>query len=500
MKGSHHKQLSRRKRRIERRLKPRNWNGQDSPMIRGGARHVEVSDRIRATEFGGVSVIHQMVQGLGLDRSINDHVEVFQRHLPYWESDHVLNLAYNVLTGGQRIEDIDRLREDESFLDLIGAQRIPDPTTAGDFLRRLGEDEVIATLAAINVVRRDRVWTKLTTQERKRAIIDTDGSYVPTTGEKKRGMEFTRKGGWGYHALVLSLANTQEVLYVVNRSGNVVSHDGAAPWMDRAIELCRERFEEVLLRGDTDFSLTRNFDRWTESGVKFVFGYDAKQNLVAAAEALPADAWTVHERAVRIPKTSPRQRRENTKEDVVIEREFENQRLIMEWRAEIPYRPGNCARTYRMVILKKDLNVEKGQQVLFEQTKYFFYITNDESMSAVEVIGHANRRCHQENLIEQLKNGVPALRSPVHDLNSNWAYMVCASLAWNLKAWFAILQRRQSDRQSLLRMEFKRFMQTVVRVVCQVVRTRRQVRVRILSYTTSARLLLLDVSRMTRAG
>ena len=272
MKESNHRKLARRKNRIAARLAPRNWQEQPRPMMKGGRLNAEVSDRFRATPVGGVAVIHRMVQGVGLDRAINDGCPLLKRHLPYHESDHVLNLAYNVLAGGTRLEDIDRLREDESLLDLLGAQRIPDPTTAGDFLRRFNVESLKRLMNLINATARDRIWCKLPQGSRSRAIIDVDGSLVPTEGEKKRGMDVTYKGIWGYHPLLVSLANTQEPLFIVNRPGNVTSHDGSAEWLDQAVALCRGGFEEVLLRGDTDFALTANFDRWTEAGVKFVFG------------------------------------------------------------------------------------------------------------------------------------------------------------------------------------------------------------------------------------
>jgi hypothetical protein len=443
-----------------------------------------------------------MVRSLGLDQLINDRLFLLKRHLPYHESDHVLNLAYNVMTGGMRLGDLDRLREDESYLDLVGAQRTPDPTTAGDYLRRFKtQEKVLVLMDAINAIRRTKVWSKLPSSERKLGIIDGDGSYVTTTGQKKYGMEVNYKGDWGYHPLVVSLANTQEPLYVVNRKGNVPSHEGATEWFDRAIEQCRGTFEQIMLRGDTDFSLTRNFDRWTESGVKFVFGYDAKKQLVKRALRVKESKWKPLERSSGgPPRTGPRLRRENVKEGIVIEREFKNIRLCSEWVGEIPYRPRKCKGMYRLIMLRKDLSVERGEKVLFPDVRYFFYITNDKDLSPAGVVAHANARCNQENLLDQMKNGVGALRVPVHDLVGNWAYMVIASLAWTLKSWFGQLQPREADRTSIVRMEFPKFLHSVIRVVCQVVRGGHRTRVRILSYTPHARLLLLDVGRLARPG
>src|SRR5690606_29305269 len=137
-------------------------------------------------------------------------------------------------------------------------------------------------------------------------------------------------------------------------------------------------------------------------------------------------------------KTRPRTRPHDHKADIVREREFENIRLVSEEIAEFEYRPVKCRRPYRIVVLCKNLVHEKGQQRLFDDYRYFFYITNDRDSSAEEIVLSANYRCEQANLIEQLKNGVHALRAPVDNLISNWAYMVMTALAWNPKAWWAL--------------------------------------------------------------
>jgi hypothetical protein len=153
-----------------------------------------------------------------------------------------------------------------------------------------------------------------------------------------------------------------------------------------------------------------------------------------------------------------------------------------------------------MIVVRKNLTRERGEVALLDEIRYFFYVTNDPKMTREDVVGHANARCDQENLIEQLKNGVNALRVPVYDLVSNWAYMVIASLAWTLKAWMGLAQPRIADRDDLLRMEFKRFANYLMRIPCQIVRTARRVLVRILGYTDRARLLFETVAAAGRLG
>ena len=493
------KRLNRRKRRLARRLDRRNRPAGRPPVFSTAHVTYEVSERTTATNAGGVAAAHVLAKKLGLVDEIDRTLQLLKVHLPYHESDHVMNIAYNIMAGGTKLEDLELLRQDESYMDSLGAARIPDPTTAGDFLRRFSALDVIALMDAVNRVRVP-LWKRQPGEFRKLGIIDADGTVAPTDGEKKLGMGLNHKGIWGYHPLLVSLANTKEPLFIVNRPGNCVSHDDAAMWIDRAVELTRQAFDEVLVRGDTDFSLTVNFDRWTDDGVNFVFGYDACKNLVERADSLPNSAWRPLVRKTRVVKTRERDRRENTKERIVRENGYENIRLRSEQIAEFAYRPTKCGKTYRMIVVRKNLTRERGEIALFPEIRYFFYVTNDANMTPEQVVGHANARCDQENLIEQLKNGVNALRVPVYDLVSNWAYMVVASLAWTLKAWMGLVQPRIADRDDLLRMEFKRFANYLMRIPCQVVRTARRVLVRILGYTDRVRLLFETIAAAGRLG
>ena len=230
--------LRNRKRRIQRRLAPRNWEEQPQPMMRGSNIHYELSGRIAGTSYGGMGAMHTMARSLGLVEEIDLNLQLLKIHLPYHESDHVLNVAYNILSGGQRLEDIELRRQDESFLDGLGAQRIPDPTTAGDFTRRFDVDDIMTLQECINRTRQ-RVWQQQPEGFLSEAFIDVDGTIAPTGGECKGGMGLSYKGIWGYAPLIVSLANTREVLYLTNRPGNAVSHQDSVEWIDRAINLVK---------------------------------------------------------------------------------------------------------------------------------------------------------------------------------------------------------------------------------------------------------------------
>ena len=407
----------------------------------------------------------------------------------------MLNLALNALCEGTCLEHIERRRNDEVFLNAIGADSIPDPTTAGDFCRRFTTDHVRLLQDAINRARLN-VWKRQPDEFFDEAVIDSDGTLVVTTGECKEGMDISYKGDWGYHPLVVTLANTGEVLSLLNRSGNRPSQEGAAAEADRAIALCvKAGFRRIRLRGDTAFSQTEHLDRWHDRGnVLFQFGYDAKKNLIGLAEDLPESAWEKLTRPARYAVTTQtRARPDNVKREVIRRREFEHLHLQSEQVAEFEYQPDACQRPYRMVVIRQNISHEKGDKVLFDEIRDFFDITNDRQATAAEIVFGGNppqADCDQENLIAQIAGGVRGLSAPVDNLVSNWADMVMTSLAWTLKAWSALLlpitprhrAAHEAARTTWLRMEFKTFVNEVLKVPCQIIRQGRRVIHRVLHW------------------
>jgi hypothetical protein len=366
--------LAREGRQIERRLAAAVVPNTSGPVIGRANICYEYSERTKAVAHGGMGLVCGLVNHVGLAGEIDASLELLAVHRPYLESDHVLNFAYNALCGGASLDDIEARRNDRVFLDGIGAQSLPDPTTAGDFCRRFDPESVMALQEAINRSRL-RVWaTQPPAFVAQRAVIEADASIIATHGETKEGMGIAYNGVWGYSALMVNLANTKEPLFFKLFAANRPSHEGSADLFDRSIALVREAgFTEVLLRGDTDYALTANFDRWDADGVAFCFGYDAHPNLVDKAKAVDDEVYhQLVRRAQRVVKTTPRRRPKNVKDDIVREHKFKVLRTTGEDVWEFDYRPGACKKDYRVVALRKDLSVERGENVLFHEYRWFF--------------------------------------------------------------------------------------------------------------------------------
>lgn len=463
------------------------------PVLANNSVKYELSNRVKAINYAGISAMLKLAKHVGLTDAIDERLQLLKWHAPYHESDHVLALVMNVLCNGMRLEHLELLRNDSALLDAVGADSIPDPTTAGDFCRRFKKSDIDTLMQAIDTSRIN-VWKEQDDSFFDQATIDVDGIIVATTAECKAGMDISYKGSWGYHPLLISLSETKEVLAIVNRSGSVHSAHDAAPYLDKAIYTCiAGGFRRIRLRGDCKFSQTTFLDGWDAIGVRFQFGYEAKGKLTEIADNLDPSCWKKLSRALPQNKTEEKRTRPSkVKRQIIRERGYLRKELLHEEIAEFEYKPMACANAYRMVVVRKNISQERGEARLLDEILYFFYISNDPpSVSSEEIVFGCNDRCDQENLIAQLSGGVRSLCAPVDNLESNWAYMVITSIAWNLKSWSAMMipvnpknrEKHQSEKQRLLTMEFRTFLSAFIHVPCQIVRHARRTIHRLLSWT-----------------
>ena len=433
----------------------------------------EASD---ATPYGGLALASGLVRSLGIADDLNRELALLSSHRPYFESDHVLTHVYNLYGGGSCIEDIADLQTSEPVRRMLGAERIPDPTTAGDFLRRFDVDNLRRFDQVIDQAQ-EKVWRRHYGKKKAaRGIVDLDSHVHPVYGDQKEGTDFTYKGSFGYHPLVISLAGTMECLRLVNRTGNTASAEGSEGHLRELFPMLGQRFKQVIVRGDSAFAKQAIFDACEDAGQFFAVVSPVQQNFASLFEALPGEAWKPYRdrapgqsRGVKRRKRGCNQRRARARA-----RNKRDLQLKKQWVAEIAYQPTRGKKPYRLIARYQEIE-EHEQGHLFMLTRFRFALSNlPSSVSAQEVMDLTYQRCDQENLIEQLQSGVAAMRMPTGGMHSNAAFLTCARLAHNLKPWLAQLALPKET----MRWEWKRFRRAFLYCAARVVRTARQVHVR----------------------
>jgi hypothetical protein len=264
--------------------------GTSGRVFRSPKLHVS-EERGEATAYGGLSLAAALVRQIGVAAALDEGLDLLQSHRPFTESDHVLTHVYNLFVGGTCIEDIGHLQASEPVRRMLGAARIPDPTTAGDFLRRFDAESLDALDGAIDAAQ-ENVWRRRYGRKKAdRAIVDLDSHVHPVYGDQKEGADFSYKGPLAYHPLVISLAETQECLRLINRSGNTVSAQGAESHLGELIPWLLRRFRQVVVRGDSAFCNQKVFDACEAHGQCFAVASPVQTNFEALADALPESAW-----------------------------------------------------------------------------------------------------------------------------------------------------------------------------------------------------------------
>lgn len=436
---------------------PRLWpeGRRSGPVFRHRQVHVKVQERGQITAYGGLCLAHELVTALGLDRQLNAALDLLKLHLPYHESDHVLAHVYNLYVGGRCIEDLGHLQHSEAIKHLLGACRIPDPTTAGDFLRRFGRADLEALQSVIDDAR-EQVWRQLPKTRRAMATIDVDSTIKEVYGQCKQGADFSYTGKWSYHPQLVTLAETNEPLRTINRPGNAGSADGAADALGEVLPRVTRHFDEVFVRGDSQFYERPIIAQCRAHGARFALMMPAVAVLVDRAESLSKTAWKPFSadgkpKPAKAPtRKAMRRKRTRHRRRKARRRGYKNLTTTREWVAEFDYHLpresrwnhlGLAGQRYRIVVRRQHVEVSQGQEHLYDDYRYYFIITNipRRRMTAAAVLRFAYGRCDQENIIEQLKNGIAALRMPTGELRANHAFLMMGQLAWCLRSWLSLL-------------------------------------------------------------
>ena len=461
------------------------WPKTEGRVMRHPLLHLESDPRGEITHYGGLVLAQQFVRRFGVAKRLDEALALFKRHAPYHESDHVLALAYTLYADGTCLEDQAALQGSEAVRRLVGACRIPDPTTAGDFLRRFRVAQDVERLAGVTDEVQEAVWSKLARKVRRQrkkhelALVDLDGHIKPLYGVQKEGADFSYDGRWSYQPLVVSLGGSGECLRVVNQPGSARSSDAAAKALEEVLPLVRRHFRNALVRGDTDFDRSDVFKAVLAAKAYFAIGGRLYPNRAALVQAIAERRWEPFvARAEREQPSGPSRegRTPNYRRQKAVERRFRMLRTVKQWVSEIAYQPAGLGSACRMIVRRILIEENDGQGALFKHFRYRLVLTNlPRSYSPRQIIDLTYQRCDQENVIEQFGDGIAGWRMPVAEFMGNSAWLQITRLAWNLGKWIAQIALPRE----VVRWEWKRFRRHFVYIAAKVLKTGRRLVVRL---------------------
>jgi len=461
------------------------WPETEGRVMRHPLLHLESDPRGEITHYGGLVLAQQFVRRFGVAKRLDDGLMLFKRHAPYHESDHVLALAYTLYTDGTCLEDQGALQGSEAVRGMVGACRIPDPTTAGDFLRRFKSAQDVEQLSGVIDGVQEAVWSKLSRgmgRRRKKeefALVDLDGHIKPVYGVQKEGADFSYNRRWSYQPLVVSLGGSGECLKVVNQPGSARSSDAAAKALKEVLPWVRRNFLNAIVRGDSDFDRSDVYNETIDAGAYFAIGGRLYQNRAALVEAIAEERWKAFfPRADREERSSVSRhgRTANYRQKKAEERKFRTLRTVKQWVSEIAYQPAGLDCACRMIVRRILIEEKDGQGALFEHFRYRLVLTNlPRSYTPQQVVDLTYQRCDQENVIEQFGQGIAGWRMPVAEFMGNSAWLQIARLAWNLGKWIAQIALPRE----VVRWEWKRFRRHFVYIAAKVLKEGRSLVVRL---------------------
>jgi hypothetical protein len=351
----------------------------------------------RLTSHAGTVLLHEFAQRVGVEEVLDDELHVKTRARGYEESEAVRGLIYNLILGGEHLSDLEVLRGDPGTQELLDAEAILAPTTAGEFLRKFDIGDV-HDLQRVQLRLQERVRPH---QQSQTCTIDLDSSIYEQASSHKEGSTKAYNGEVGYHPLLAFWAEEGELLYSHLRRGSAHTARNVL-WFLRQTHKRVPKTVDKKLRADSGF-YSHGVVEWCEAeGFTFTITADQTEPLLAAITALPERCWQ------NLP-------------------EYDLAEV-----AELRYQPTGWARAYRYVV-KRELAETKTGKLYW---KYHATVTNVEDQSARVLVGWHFQHAAMENAIKEHKSGFGLEKLPTQKFHANWAYLLIGQLAFNLMAWF----------------------------------------------------------------
>ena len=395
----------------------------------------------------GLVLVRQLIERLGVARAIDAGVRVLQRCKWYRESDHILTLIYSMISGGSRLQDVNRLGQDDALKRVLGSDRIPHATTIGKFLWRFGNDQQdkqrqgLAELRDTTAAIQQDAFAMLPRERRKVATLDWDSSIHEVYGQKKEGADFAYDNTWSYSALYGTLAETGDVLYLGLREGYRHTSYGTKEVLPGTIERVSKHFREVRMRADSGYYSQALVKICEQREVEFFIVAKQHRNLMNAVREIQDSNWKSFagsDLQAGDQGRRRRRRRANLKRKIAIRRKPNSRFKGAPEIAGMMFKPKSWNKARRYVIKRTPI-VDKDDQQLYlddglRQYVYWIVVSNSKR-SNEQVLRIAQGRGNQENLIKDFKYGLGLAHIPTGSLAANQAYFMIAALAWNLKTW-----------------------------------------------------------------
>jgi hypothetical protein len=349
------------------------------------------------TSHAGTVLLQDFAQRLGVERVLDEELQVKVRERGYGEGQAIGGLVYNLVVGGEHLRDLEVLRGDQGTQELLGVEGILAPTTAGEFLRKF-DIGAVQDLQRVHLRLQERVRPH---QRATTCTIDLDSSIYEQASSHKEGSTKAYNGEVGYHPLLAFWAEEGELLFSHLRRSSAHTARNVVWFLRETLKRVPETAVKKL-RADSGF-YSKAVVEWCEAH-RFTFTITADQTapLLAAIAAVPERCWQ------QLP-------------------EYELAEV-----AECHYQPTGWAQSYRYVVKREVAEAKDGDLYW----KYHATVTNEEAQSAGEVVVWHLQHANMENAIKEHKSGFGLEKLPTQKFHANWAYLLIGQLAFNLVAWF----------------------------------------------------------------
>jgi hypothetical protein len=380
--------------------------------------------------YGGGILIDEFIHRLSLPEIIDSTVKVKKRERGFTESEHVLSLAVTMITGGECLDDLLNLREEDGFRTVWSHGGIPHPTTMGDFLRRFNLGHIRQLESVLTQAFR-KVYSG--TERLATITLDIDSTLDEVHGSKKQGARWAYTGIKALHPLMCFIGENGDWLHSRLRAGNMYTSDGAVSFVRESYHKVEGLAESIATRMDSGFYRSDVVEECERLGIGFSITADQTAPVMAHVASLAEETWKPIDKDV--------------------------------WVNEFSYQPTRWSKACRFLARREQLP-DKEQVSLLDAIPYRYHvIVTNRTEPAEELVPFHLQRATMENFIKETKHGLSLDRFPCQEFHANWTYLTVGMLAYNIVNWIKRLALPSLHKKKLLKALRYRFFNVAARVV-----------------------------------